>query len=118
MKGILFSSILITTLFISCIAYAGQSITIYNHTFGIITVDETQISDEKIDDECIKKYKRVTAFIQNENCVAAYKIAVGETIIGEGTLDFRNFRSKSIQLGQTKFGVGCKISGTLIFTEK
>ncbi len=106
-----FHSIIVLIIFSLSAAnvFAGQNIKISNHSFGVIKEDDNRSSD----DTC----SQVTIFIKNENCIATYKTAVGDVILGEGEINFTAY-PQTIQLGKTKFRVGCQVSGDLTFVSQ
>jgi len=88
---------------------AGQNIKVSNHSFGVITEDADRMSEG----DC----SRVAIFVKNKNCIATYKTAVGDVLLGEGEINFKS-NPQTIQLGRTKFRVGCQVSGDLTFVSQ
>ena len=77
--------------------FADDTIKIENNSFGVIRESQTDSAQNLI------------LYIQNENCIAKYRVMVNEIVLGKGELNVQVLK-KYIPFGNQDLEIGC---GTL-----
>ena len=115
--------ILITVLFlflggiISNALAEKQTVRILNNSFGVVydqgSLAESKSSKDKGNNVIIENCSdRAYIYFENDNCLTKYKVLIGDTIVGQGELDLKNF-SQQITIGRTTIKTGCSVNGDL-----
>ena len=93
---------LLSFLLFSTVLHAGE---IENHSFGVIRENSST------------QNQALLLYISNQDCVAKYRVAVNELIIGDGEIDVKKFK-KTIPFGSSTIQITCGTQNSLSVTYK
>ena len=92
-----------------------QKIRILNKSFGVVYDQGTFVESKSSDGNTVKIENcsdRAYIYFENDNCLASYKVLIGDNILGQGELDLVNL-SHQFTIGRTTFKTGCNVNGDL-----